>query len=607
MDASTRASAASTALRYQTSVGVGSVGQSETSWPKSAKPRERSASTTHRSQSGNKAYRASSRKSRTSETNAMPLEAANKEEATGTGDRPASRELSRRSKIYRTQIASVKSPKPVKAGSHRSQASSSPSPVRGHSTSWSPERKKPAGSQVHRTAESATLALSQKDWKTGERGPSEMVSMDPSGQQSQAKELEMRSSRDKDKSGKQNQPSSSKGKQESSGTQVNKPRKKLKSALNSAKQRSSLTFVTIYSVLSSSLERIKGSKSKDVAQPHPQEKTLQVASKPSKRVTISGVTGPSGKSFLLEETESLSTAGTPGMNEEDSRVAATLGTEAAEACSPSQCHASKVAEASEANTIAVNAGSSTGGRISRATGPSRPGSPTTRKEPAMARSVTPQKPSRGRVRQPSAQVKKNQTEAKKTPRAKLPSSKPSEKSSPTRDAATKRNVAGVPPRSKKFISTGPSVVDVDLADALSITGDRSGVWEQEEPGVHPQKRRRDEHWRPSSQPSAEPTKPASSVSRKGNLRSKVTRLKNALAARAQQQNQTSPRERTSSGPAGHVSEEHVRKSKTSKKSAPRLKSYVPLDVGHCRTDTEPVVMEGLRINRFTKAADHSKI
>lgn len=330
-----------------------------------------------------------------------------------------------------------------------------------------------------------------------------------------------------------------------------------------------------------------------------------MTSKPSKRVTISGVTGPSGKDFLQEETGNLSPEGTPRMKE-DSSVAAPLGTEASAAPSASV----KAAEPSEANTAAVNAEASTGGHISRAAERTRPGSRGSSRKSSVARTL--QKPSRKRAGQSSTRDRERRPKAKKdlvTPREISPNSKPSEKFSSTRDAPKKGKVSSDPARSKKFISAGPSVDIVAVLTGHSSIGDGGRAWEQEEPRVKSQKKsRRDENWRPNSQPSAEPSKPASSVSRKANERSKDTGLKTAGATKPQQQSQTGPRERTSSGPAGHVPEESASKPKSSKKSFLKFAvGRLPLDMGHRKRKTESVVMESSQMDKDTPAADQSKL
>ncbi|KAJ6651567.1 hypothetical protein lerEdw1_020834 [Lerista edwardsae] len=334
----------------------------------------------------------------------------------------------------------------------------------------------------------------------------------------------------------------------------------------------------------------------------PQEETLQVTSTPSKRVTISGVTGPSGNDFLQEETGNLSPTGTPGKTE-GSGAAAPLGAEASEAPS------AKAAGASEANTAAVDAEASTGGHISRPAERTRPGSRGSPRKSSVARTL--QKPSRRRAGQSSTRDRERQTKAKKdlvAPRETLPSSKPSEKIPSTRDASKKGTVSSNPARSQKFISAGPSVDIISvLVDSPSI-GDGSRAWEQEESRVKSQKRsRRDENRRPNSQPSAEPSKPASSVSRKANKRSKATGRKTAGATKSQKQSQAGPREKTSSGPAGHVSEESASELKPSKKSISFLKSHSPLDGGHHRRKTESAVTENSQMDKDTPAAGQSKL
>ncbi|KYO23514.1 hypothetical protein Y1Q_0010085 [Alligator mississippiensis] len=70
---------------------------------------------------------------------------------------------------------------------------------------------------------------------------------------------------------------------------------KLKAVLSSAKSRSSVTFVTLYSILSNSLDKLMTGKT---SQRKSEEDKTQLSSKASKRVTISGVVKPLSKGSL---------------------------------------------------------------------------------------------------------------------------------------------------------------------------------------------------------------------------------------------------------------------------------------------------------------------
>ncbi|XP_061463002.1 Golgi-associated RAB2 interactor protein 3-like isoform X2 [Rhineura floridana] len=274
-----------------------------------------------------------------------------------------------------SQTTNVKSKEPSKAQSSRPQTSLSRSPKKGRSTSWSPSRKeKKSGLQVHRTTASVAVGPFQQGWKTVGVGPSMVVGLITSRPQSGALGTDKES---KDLA-KQIQPSSAAGKQEPPRSQMSK--NKLKKALSSARQRSSLTFVTIYSVLSSSMQKLKLSKSR--------EDSKQVAVKPSKRVTISGVIGPSGKS-VPEEKKEEEEAGNPELHTVDnlrmdagSSAAAMMGTDTDRP--PPQSHASMGEGAAEAKSPAVGGGNSEAAEFSR------PGSQIIAREPGVA-NVTSQK------------------------------------------------------------------------------------------------------------------------------------------------------------------------------------------------------------------------
>ncbi|XP_074794132.1 uncharacterized protein LOC141976865 [Natator depressus] len=162
------------------------------------------------------------------------------------------------------------------------------------SSSRAPSFPEPASSPM------AAAAPPERSQLSGGVGPSEVataaLAMDPSVQRSRNSSGLHRAERQGRRS-KETVGESNKGKaRSSSGSPSHKrPSKeksveskgKLKSALGSARHRSSLTFVTIYSVLSNSLDKLTGGK---LRQRRSQEDAkTQLSSKPSKRVTISGV------------------------------------------------------------------------------------------------------------------------------------------------------------------------------------------------------------------------------------------------------------------------------------------------------------------------------
>ncbi|CAI5790836.1 Hypothetical predicted protein [Podarcis lilfordi] len=139
----------------------------------------------------------------------------------------------------------VKSPTPS-----RPQSPLSPSPEQEHPPSQSPSPKEKEPSlQLRRTKASLAVGPSDQGWDNAGVRPSK-VGGQTSRPQSKALETEKQS---KDLA-KQIQSRSATGKPPRSNKSINK----LGKALSSARQRSSPTFITIYSVLSSSLERLKG-------------------------------------------------------------------------------------------------------------------------------------------------------------------------------------------------------------------------------------------------------------------------------------------------------------------------------------------------------------
>ncbi|XP_033024274.1 protein FAM71E2 [Lacerta agilis] len=139
----------------------------------------------------------------------------------------------------------LRSPKPS-----RPQTPLSPSPEqeRPPSQSPSPKEKEPS-LELRRTKASLAVGPSDQGWDNAGVSPSK-VGGQKSRPQSKALETEKQS---KDLA-KQIQSRSATGKPPRSNKSMNK----LGKALSSARQRSSPTFITIYSVLSSSLERLKG-------------------------------------------------------------------------------------------------------------------------------------------------------------------------------------------------------------------------------------------------------------------------------------------------------------------------------------------------------------
>ncbi|XP_048688500.2 uncharacterized protein LOC125627927 [Caretta caretta] len=187
----------------------------------------------------------------------------------------------------------------------RSQHGSSAAPGPTRATVTSSSHGQPSSSRAPSFSEPASSPMAaaappERSQLSGGVGPSEVataaLAMDPSGQKSRNSSGLHRAERQGRRS-RETVGESSKGKaRSSSGSPSHKrPSKekrveskgKLKSALGSARHRSSLTFVTIYSVLSNSLDKLTGRK---LRQRRSQEDAkTQLSSKPSKRVTISGV------------------------------------------------------------------------------------------------------------------------------------------------------------------------------------------------------------------------------------------------------------------------------------------------------------------------------
>ncbi|CAM4672291.1 unnamed protein product [Lepidochelys olivacea] len=187
----------------------------------------------------------------------------------------------------------------------RSQHGSSAAPGPTRATVTSSSHGQPSSSRAPSFPEPASSPMAaaappERSQLSGGMGPSEVataaLAMDPSGQKSRNSSGLHRAERQGRRS-RETVGERSKGKaRSSSGSPSHKrPSKekrveskgKLKSALGSARHRSSLTFVTIYSVLSNSLDKLTGRK---LRQRRSQEDAkTQLSSKPSKRVTISGV------------------------------------------------------------------------------------------------------------------------------------------------------------------------------------------------------------------------------------------------------------------------------------------------------------------------------
>ncbi|XP_029768827.1 MEF2-activating motif and SAP domain-containing transcriptional regulator [Terrapene carolina triunguis] len=244
----------------------------------------------------------------------------------------------------------------------------------------------------------AAAAPPERSQLPGGVGPSEgatvALAVGPSGQRSrsssrldQAKRQGTRSRAtvgESDK-GKARSSASSTGHKKSSREQRLESKGKLKSALSSARHRSSLTFVTIYSALSNSLDKLTGGK---LRQRRSQEDAkTQLSSKPSKRVTISGVVELSGQgsqetsSVAPSAMESSGEQGPAGSGTAPQRESSPLpkaqsgGSRAVTApSSPERSRASVGVGRSAVATASVGVGRSAVATASVAAGPSRLGS-----------------------------------------------------------------------------------------------------------------------------------------------------------------------------------------------------------------------------------------
>ncbi|XP_034275409.1 uncharacterized protein LOC117666707 isoform X2 [Pantherophis guttatus] len=168
---------------------------------------------------------------------------------------------------------------------NRPQAFSNISPEKGHLTS-----QNDTGQQVHRVTMSVGVETSRVICQTVAVGPSKTIDTNLSNLPNK---LLNASKSHKDQS-------KTIGKMEMSRKQVPVARNKVKTALSTAKEKTSVKFVTLYSILSSSLERLKKS-SKDG--------TKRMTPKTSKHVTISGVIAKSRKSIVLQEEKTGKTVG----------------------------------------------------------------------------------------------------------------------------------------------------------------------------------------------------------------------------------------------------------------------------------------------------------
>ncbi|XP_013908422.1 PREDICTED: uncharacterized protein LOC106538459 [Thamnophis sirtalis] len=158
-------------------------------------------------------------------------------------------------------------------------------PEKGHLTS-----QNDTGHQVHRVTMSVGVETSQVICKTVAVGTSETIDANLSNLPNKLLNAVI-SHKDQSKTI---------GKQEMSGKEEPVATSKMKSAISTAKGKNSVKFVTLYSILSSSLERLKKS-SKDG--------TKCMTPKTSKHVTISGIIGKSRKSIVLKEEKTGKTLG----------------------------------------------------------------------------------------------------------------------------------------------------------------------------------------------------------------------------------------------------------------------------------------------------------
>ncbi|XP_044303636.1 protein FAM71E2 [Varanus komodoensis] len=429
---------------------------------------------------------------------AGPSEAGAVSPAAGRS-RPASREAHVVSEKYGTSVSPSKienqgqNSDPYSKTSRipriRPRSSSSPSPD-STSRNLSQKGKEPV-MQVRRTTASVGVGPSQSGWKNVAVGPSKLASLVSKRSKKQTSGTDKQSeAKTKSHGGTSKEPSSS---------QMSESRSKLKKALSTAKQKSSITFVTIFSILSSSVEAMKHSKSRDDAK--------HVAAKPSKRVTISGVIGPSGKNVLQDDEEEGNPEGSTLNMDVGTSTSAMRGLETEE-------HSSSKVYSSMAKGVPGGRTPGALGGISETAEHLRSGSRTTAKEPSVA-STTFREPRETRpTGHPSISPLGNQDVAKRSlvvsksseksrlspvpskPGSKVPQMKPTSpgpsKNLPTsRGALRKTDVATSPPRSKISVGVGRSAVDmVSVAVGPSVPDNRSRVLKQGESSALPPQRSR---------------------------------------------------------------------------------------------------------------------
>ncbi|XP_044844257.1 mucin-19-like, partial [Mauremys mutica] len=308
-------------------------------------------------------------------------------------------------------------------------------------------------------------------------GPSEVttpaLAVGPSGQRSRSSSRLDRAKRQGTRS-RVTVGESSKGKARSSSRSAGqkKPSKekrleskgKLKSALSSARHRSSLTFVTIYSALSNSLDKLTGGK---LRQRRSQEDAkTQLSSKPSKRVTISGVVQLSGQgsqetsSVPPSAMESSGEQGPAGSGAAPQRESGPLpkaqsgGSRAATVpSSPEGSRASVGVGRSAVGTASVGVGRSAVGTASAAAGPSKPAST---QPSGIGREMEPgersREPSTERSRAPLGHASPFTEQGRS--RSQSPRGRPSQlgSSAVSRDS----RAAGPSERSRASVAAGPS-------------------------------------------------------------------------------------------------------------------------------------------------------
>ncbi|KAH0626457.1 hypothetical protein JD844_001444 [Phrynosoma platyrhinos] len=340
---------------------------------------------------------------------------------------PPEQERHGRSSAPHSKMTDLKPQEIIKSQSSR-RKSLSPSPKRGGSISPNRSRKEqPKLVPVRRTEESVAVGPSQAGWKSIATGPSLPRDFFASKPQSQAPGISKQSDT------------------------------KSKSQKAKTRNKSSVTFITIYSVLSSSLDKMKRPRSKE--EDVKEEDVKNVARKPSKRVTISGVIGPSRKSVLQQEGEVInppgSKAGVPG-TDVGSNIAALKGMETEEP-RPPESHLSKNDATSAGKIPAV------GGNISEVAKPQKPESQIMAGEPLV---TNPEEASILRLgNQGASQVTSRTPEKLRSPvspskpGSKASQLKTSQKSLSNREAPRKAEGDSLPPRSKISVAIGYSAVE----------------------------------------------------------------------------------------------------------------------------------------------------